>query len=528
MRWTEGRSFLGRWSEEILAGAAGGLLMALSFPPYPTRILSLVALVPLFRYFMRVWPAYPAERRTLRRGFFAGWIFGIAFFLVLLFWITNLIPASSVNLRWVLTPGLILLVMYLALYTGLFTLALAALQRWRGPSALWLAPAIWAVTELMRSSGELAFSWGIIASSLAPYPVALQGLAAAGPFGLGMLAVLVNLLFAVIVFDRGRMRRIGAAVALVAVVSAVLAGGAARIRRIDARIAADESAADVAVVQPNVDLAKKWKPFYRDSVFVEIERYADKASALGARLVIFPETAAPVSMSHHLVYRDWMKRIARGAGTEIYIGYIRHEKDGDRWISYNSSGLFDSTGLLTTQYDKINLLQFGERIPFSQYIGPLERMDFGQANFRPGREQTVFETPVGRFGSLICFESTFSDYTRRYVRGGADFLVNVTNDGWFGSARGPLQHSESAIMRAVENGVTLLRAANTGVSMYIDPAGRVIDRIGLDREGFLLVPVHRPHGLTLYCRFGRAVLLVLVAANAAAVAPLLLRRRPAS
>ncbi|MDD3643773.1 MAG: apolipoprotein N-acyltransferase, partial [Candidatus Krumholzibacteria bacterium] len=369
----ENRSFLIRWSEEILAGVSGGLLMALSFPPYPTRALSLVALVPLFRYFLRVWPAYPAERRTLRRGFAAGWIFGIVFFLVLLYWITNLIPASSVNLRWVLVPGLILLVAYLGLYTGLFTLSLGALHRRRGGAALLLAPAIWAVTEQMRSSGELAFSWGIIASSLAPYPVAVQGLASAGPFGLGMLVVLVNLLIAAILFGRGRMLRAGALAALAAVIAASLAGGAARIDRIDGRIAAGDLSADVAVVQPNVDLALKWKAFYRDSVFVEIEQYADKASALGARLVIFPETAAPVSMSHHLLYRDWMKRIARGAGANVYIGYIRHEKEGERWISYNSSGLFDSTGLLTAQYDKINLLQFGERIPFSQHFGLLER-----------------------------------------------------------------------------------------------------------------------------------------------------------
>jgi apolipoprotein N-acyltransferase len=517
-------SFLGRYGEEILAGAAGGVLMALSFPPYPTRILSLVALVPLFRYFLRVRPAYPPERRTLRRGFLVGWIFGIVFFIVLLFWITNLIPASSVSLRWVLTPGLILLTMYLGLYTGLFTLALAALHRWRGAAALFLAPAIWAVTEQMRSSGELAFSWGTISSSLAPYPVALQGLAAAGPFGLGMCIVLINLLFTLILFGRKRTGRAGAAVVLVALIAAALAGGEARIRRIEASLESESVPADVAVVQPNVDLAKKWKAFYRDSVFVEIGQYADKASALGARLVIFPETAAPVSMSHHLLYRDWMKRIARGADLDIYIGYVRHEKEGERWISYNSSGLFDSTGLLVAQYDKINLLQFGERIPFSQYIPPLEKMDFGQANFRRGQEQTIFDSPAGRFGALICFESTFSDYTRRYVRRGADFLVNVTNDGWFGSSRGPLQHSESAIMRAVENGVTMLRAANTGVSMYIDPTGRVVDRIGLDREGMLLVPVHKPHRMTLYTRYGRAVLLVLVLVNIAAVVPFLLRR----
>ena len=506
-------SFLARWREELFAGVLGGFLLALSFPPYPTRLLSLVALVPLFRYFLVVFPSYEGKRGSLKRGFVVGHLFGITFFLVLLFWITNLIPASSVNLRWVLIPALILLVIYLGLYTGLFTLSLAVLHGRIGRRALLAAPAFWALAEYLRSNGELAFSWGIISGTLLRYPIAAQGLFAAGPFGFGMLIVAANLLIASVLFVVERNRRVQAALLLVLLIAGTVTGGYFRIRRIDMEITAVDRPANVAVVQPNLDLGMKWQPVYRDTIFAEIEELTGKAAALGAELVIFPETAAPVSMSHSRKYRGWMKEIARGAGVDVYIGYVRHIKEGERWRSFNSSGMFDRGGILTQQYDKINLLQFGERVPFSGWFPFLERMDFGQANFKRGVDQTVFESPAGRFGSLICFESTFSGYSRDYVRLGADFLVNITNDGWFGGARGPLQHSESAVQRAIENGVTVLRAANTGVSMLIDPAGRVVESIGLDREGILLVPVYTLSSQTPYTRYGQGIFLAMAVLN---------------
>ena len=328
-----------------------------------------------------------------------------------------------------------------------------------------------------------------------------------------MLIVAVNLLISIALFVRERSRRVAAALLLVLLVAAALYGGHVRIGRVDREISAVERSADVAIVQPNLDLAIKWKPVYRDTIFSEIEDLTWKAAALGAELVIFPETAAPVSMSHSRKYRDWMKSIAGEAGVDLYIGYVRHIQENERWRSFNSSGLFGRNGKLLQQYDKINLLQFGERVPYSHWFPILERMDFGQANFKRGEEQTVFESPAGRFGSLICFESTYSGYSRDYVRLGADFLVNITNDGWFGGATGPLQHSESAIQRAVENGVAVLRSANTGVSMLIDPAGRVVDSIGLDREGMLLVSVPSLSSRTPYTLFGQWIFLWMVVLN---------------
>jgi apolipoprotein N-acyltransferase len=163
-----------------------------------------------------------------------------------------------------------------------------------------------------------------------------------------------------------------------------------------------------------------------------------------------------------------------------------------------------------TEYHKVNLLPFGEKIPLSQYFSVLEKVDFGQANFKSSKKRTLFNSQSGKFGVLICFESTFPGFVRNYVRDGASYLVNITNDGWFGSSSGPLQHSETAILRAVENGVTVLRSANTGISLYVDPVGRVQGRLGLNIEGKIECGAGSFGARTFYVKYGNALFFILV------------------
>ena len=185
-----------------------------------------------------------------------------------------------------------------------------------------------------------------------------------------------------------------------------------------------------------------------------------------------------------------MKEIAKEAGVYVYIGYVRHIQEGETWRSFNSSGMFTGTAGFRSSTTRSTSSSSGSGYRSAAGCPSSRGWISGRRTSSAAKSGLIFESPVGRFGSLICFESTFSGYSRDYVRRGADFLVNITNDGWFGGARGPLQHSESAVQRAIENGVTVLRAANTGISMMIDPAGRVVESIGLDREGMLLVPVY--------------------------------------
>lgn len=492
--------FVHRWRTEIVAGVLGGLLLALSFPPFPTRVLSLVALVPLLGYFIAGRSGNNAV--DIKRATITGFIFGLTFFLILLFWVANLIPESSARMPWLMVPALILLVLYLSCYTALFALVLSFLAKRFGAVALFAAPGLWSLIELVRSRGELGFPWGVVSNSIAIYPVAIQGVSFYGPFGLSLMLVLVNVLITLAVFKKSlKWRGLSVAGAAVIIVVHVVWGGVA-VNRLDDEMAAVEQRNDVAVVQPNLDLGIKWEPAYRDTIFRQIEEMTFEAAGHGARLVIFPETAAPISVSHAYEYRQWLKSIAERAGVDLLTGYVDHTREGNDWSAFNAAGLFDSQGRHIAQYKKVHLLPFGEKIPWSQYIPALSKMNFGQANFKSGEFQTQFHSNKGTFGVLICFESIFSDFTRRYVHNGADFIVNITNDGWFGSRRGPMQHAELAIFRAVENRVTLLRAANTGISMLVDPAGRVHNRIDLDIEGMILGSIYTTNHRTIFTEYG--------------------------
>jgi len=513
-----------KWGEELFSGLLSGTLLAFSFPPYPTRFLSLVAFVPLFWYFLRVFPrkvdlcsvspdkGMSRRRFVLTSGLLTGFSFGVSFFSILIFWIANLIPESAVHNPKVILPGLVLLVLYLSCYHAVFTVILAALSSRFGIASLISAPALWSLVELARSRGELGFSWGVAAYSLAPYPMTVQGAAIYGVFGLSLMIVLFNLLvaFAVLGVGGGKRSRVSTVVLLVLLAAVHLVWGKLEMSKVDSMFKT-QSGVKVAVVQPNTDLGIKWNPAYKDTIFSDLESLAREAALKGAGLVVFPETAAPVSFKVTPQYLHRLEDCARENGVDILIGYIDHTLRGGAWQSHNAAGLISSRGVLVDSYHKINLLPFGEKIPFSQYIPALSRIDFGQANFIAGKKRTVFPSAAGRFSVLICFESTFSELTRLFVRDGAQFLVNITNDGWFGSERGPEQHAEMAILRAVENRVMLLRAANTGVSMIVDPAGRVKQKLGMGERGILFGRVVLSSSPTPFTRFGHLIFLALVA-----------------
>jgi apolipoprotein N-acyltransferase len=504
-----------RWREELVAGVSSGFLLALSFPPFPTRFLAALALVPVIRYYM------VKPRPGLKRAIGLGFILGISFFAPLLFWIIELIPAAGATMPWIMGPALALLVGYLSCYTALFTVALSFCSTRFGARGMLAVPALWSLAEYARSHGELAFSWGNIANAIAIHPPAIQGVSVYGPFGLSFVLVLLNLCVAWALFGRGQRVRVPAAAALVAIVAGHLLWGAHEIDRFDETKTAINGPDAVAVMQPDIDLGLKFDPAYRDTVFMQMEKYAAIAAEHGAGLIIFPETAAPVSFKASPQYLGLLEAIARGDRIDILTGYVDHTIIDNAWIAHNAAALISKEGKLAGNYHKMNLLPFGEKLPWSQYIPALARIDFGQANFVPGKKQTIFESAEGKFGVLICFESTFAGFTRRYVRDGADFLVNITNDGWFGNNQGPVQHAEMAILRSVENRVTLFRSAYTGVSMIVDPVGRVTRRLGLFTEGMIYGSAERATGETFYTRHGEAVYFAMALAFLlAAIAPL--------
>ncbi len=476
-----------------------GVLLALAFPPVSIGPLAFVALVPLI----------VALHRTPYRSavfFRAGHLFGATFFLAHLWWIARLSPDSSITVPWLMIPAVGALVAYLAVYPALFCLLLGMIGRGRPFLLVLLGPALWMILEWMRSSGELGFPWAAIGYALARYPTWIQGAAVLGVAGVGAFVVLVNMVWSSALLARGSGARSGLFAVGIAILLLYGISGRQAIDRYDNTVPQGEF--KVALVQPNVDLALKWKPEFTDSTFRLIERLTREAAMLEPGLVVFPETSAPVFIRHNPRCRMRLEELARELGVGIFIGFLdgRHDGSGGALNVYNSSGLISPDGDLA-RYDKIHLLPFGEAIPFAWKFGWFRSLDFGQANFRPGPKVDPIPSSVGRLGPLICFESIFPGLSRRLAALGVDVFVNITNDGWFGDTPGPYQHNDMAILRAVENRRFLVRSANTGITMVVDPVGRVIRTLELGQEGILIEKIHHVDRTAFYTRHGDAPLM---------------------
>jgi apolipoprotein N-acyltransferase len=482
----------------LLPALLSGALVTLCFPPTSLGPVSFLALVPMFAAVLRV---RPGRRDAFRTGF----VMGSMCFVTMLWWIVKLVPSADVTIPWLMTPALILLVLYLSVYPAFLLLVLAALTRWRVFPFVLATPALWVLFEMVRSIGELAFPWGVMGYTLSNHPPLLQTAELWGVVGLSFVVVLVNALAAasVVVRDpRGKA------------VCGVLAGAVAATLWVygDARVEATRSLAGpafrVAIAQPNIDLAIKWKPEFKDSTFRQIERQSLRGHDAGADLVVFPETCAPIYIENSPTNKIRLVDLARALRTPIYIGFLDHRFDGpDQELNiFNSSGVLLPDGTVE-KYDKRHLLPFGEALPLGTRFRWLRKINFGQANFEPGPKRPPLRGDDAAFTPLICFESVFPYLCREGVRDGSELFVNITNDGWFGDTPGPYQHAQMAIARAVEFRRWLVRSANSGVSMVVAPSGEVVHTLGLHQEDVLTADVTLLSVVTPYARYGDLPLL---------------------
>jgi apolipoprotein N-acyltransferase len=246
-------------------------------------------------------------------------------------------------------------------------------------------------------------------------------------------------------------------------------------------------------------------------------------------LVVWPETAAPCYLLKDTEWRPWVEALATELSVPLFVGVPDYEvvlENGVRRVTYTNTGaLFDASGQLAGRMDKIRLVPFGERIPFSQWVPFLARVDFGEADFLPGEGPVLFETDGWKFGNLVCFEATYPDLVRDHANAGAELLVNITNDSWFGAGSGAEQHKRMAVVRCVESGCGMARCANSGISCGIDAFGRTEGETPLFRRAVAVVDVPLRRGRTPYARVGDWVGAASALGTAALVLASFARRR---
>jgi apolipoprotein N-acyltransferase len=475
--------------------------MHLAFPRPTWDLLGWVALAPVL--------ALAVTAGTPRRALLEGWVAGVAFFLPLLRWLTHTMTTFSQLSMPMAVLVLLALAAYLALFWGGVTWALAWLRGRLGAWVLWLAPGLWVAGELGRTYLLSGFPWGLLGYVPSRRLLVIQIAAWTGVYGVSALIVLVNTALAwTAVERRGRAATGALGLATVAVALTLLIGRA----HLEPEAA---PTVPIAVVQGNIPQAVKWDAAFKAEtlrVYGELTR----AAAPGSRLVVWPEAAMPAYVRFEPGAMRWLTDLAANVRVPLLVGVPDAEPEG-RTIHYlNSAFLVDSAGV-RARYDKMHLVPFGEYVPLKRLLFFVEAIAAEIGDFTPGRQVAILPLEGTPFGTVICYEVIFPGLFRRFVAEGASFMANITNDAWFGDSGGPLQHLEMVPLRAVENRIAIVRAANTGVSAFVLPSGAIQTTLPLGARGTLRAEVPLKRGQTFYARFGDVFAYACAALSGAAL-----------
>ncbi|NWF94129.1 MAG: apolipoprotein N-acyltransferase [Syntrophaceae bacterium] len=471
-----------------------GLLLALSFPNFDFEFLAWFALIPLFCAF---------EEKSLYQSFKLGFLTGVVAYLAILYWIIVAVHTYG-NVPLILS-GLILLllIIYLALFIGAFAFLTRLVQMRSGIQTPLFAAILWATLEYLRSFLLTGFPWANLAYSQYLNLPLIQIAEITGPYGPSFTILLVNAtLFSVIRHWSKKTFPLKEMISTLLILLIVLIYGHLRMKQIDQEVHQSPSL-KVGLVQGNIDQSIKWEESFQRETLKIYERLSLKVALEKPDLIIWPETATPFFFQDEKEYQSLVLSIPRKTGAFLLFGTPFYKVERRKVNHYNSAFLASPSGELVGRYDKIHLVPFGEYIPLRKLLFFIESsIGEGIGNFQPGKEIVRFSLPQGRFGLLICFEIIFPDLCRRFVKEGANFLVTITNDAWFGKTSAPYQHFSIATFRAVENRVFIARAANTGISGLIDPRGKILQQGGLFTEEAINGTIRLMKEKTFYTLYG--------------------------
>jgi len=505
-------------TEEYAALAGSTLLFAIAFPPFPLLIPAFFCLVPFAVAIARRADQAGSLREAARLGFW----FGMLGYAANLYWIAI---ALSIYTKLAIL-GYIAALFVLAPVVTLVGMALFVLRRrLHLPMAL-LLPVVWVASEVVLNyMSDLAFPWLPLGLALSRTPVLAQAADLSGVRGLSFCIAAVNGLIADAWLMRGQRAAIAKRlVAAIAIVGAMAGYGAWRMRTTQLI-----PLAPVAIVQPNIPQEEKWQAENQSRIEGILDEITKKRlDARDAKLVLWPEAALPGFISEHPEWSSDMRRMSRDSRTPILFGTLDLEWHGPGdYDYYNAAMLVDSMGVLNAQqpYRKSFLVPIVERVPFVNPRWFKGLKYFG--GYGRGKNTKPFEVGFGKVGVLICYESIFPQRSREFRREGADLIVNITNDAWFGKSLAPYQHEAHMALRAIENRVGIARAANTGISAYIDPLGRIQGETELDTADSRLYNTQTTHVRTLYVSVGDWLGTLALLVTAVALAWLRFRPRTA-
>jgi apolipoprotein N-acyltransferase len=496
-RWPSGALALTGWRLRGISAALGAVA-GLGFAPLnwlPAFALGISGLFLL-----------AAHARTRRGAFFIGWWWGLGHFAVDSYWIAESFLVDAARFGWMIPFAIGGLSAYLALYPALAAWALRLAPRPFSFAGLALFAAAWTVAEWLRGWILTGYPWDLAAYIWSGSDAMMQSAALWGSWGLSLMTVL-SLAMPALLLSCERRRALSALAGMVVLIGALYAGGVWRLSHAEAAF----TGANVRIVQPNIAQTLKMSGDDRPNQVAKLLRLTlEKPGFEKIQAVIWPESAVDYLLEREPELRSILARAVPKDGL-LLTGSIRGAPaSGPLERIWNSMAVLDASGRIVAGADKFHLVPLGEYVPLREIFSFINKLTPGSMNFSAGPgPRTLHLAGLPPISPLICYEVIFPgavvDASDR-----PGVLVNITNDGWFGTSTGPAQHFASARYRAVEEGLPLLRSANTGISAVVDAYGRVLQRSEMVVEAVIDSPIPVALPATPFARFGLLTVVPLV------------------
>lgn len=474
---------LSGWRRALVAMFAGALAV-LGQAPFDFPLVCFISF-PILVWLLDGATA-PISARGLGRlkpAFITGWWFGFGYFLAGLWWVGGAVLVESETYAWALPFVVVGLPIVLAFFYA-FAAAIARLLWSDGIGRIFALAFAFGLIEWLRQFVLTGFPWNPVGYAAMPVPLLMQSVAVVGVTGMNALAVLVFAMPALLSADRSRKLGLGIAASLLA---AHVGYGLFALH--GSASGGDVKSVNVRIVQPNIDLSEKWDAAVRDRVFktsVDLSVQLPATGAVQPQLIVWPETSVPYLFSER---PDALATLGGmlDDGQLLLAGAVRTEGSGDTTRYYNSVVAINGEGEIVDAVDKIHLVPFGEYLPFADLFARfgISQIVAGPMTYKAGSDRHAISVPGGlKALPFICYEIIFPDHMPSPTPAGT-FILNVTNDAWFGDTPGPYQHLRQAQIRAVETGMPVVRAANTGISAIIDPSGSIQDALSIGARGVI-------------------------------------------
>jgi len=487
------------WFLVLLSAVLQIIIFPMAGPaPVWRESLSWIAMVPLLLGLLsdgrRIGPM------RLRDFALLGYFCGFVWYLGSCYWVYDTMHLYG-GLSSVAAFGiLVLFCLYLGLYHALFAFLLGVVRCYtplRRSGALIAAPFLWVAVELARSR-ITSFPWDVLGVTQVDNTMMTAMAPVGGAMLLSFVVIVVNAQIASAwLFETQRMRlqalAIGGGLALVFIMGGALGFGAPAL---------EEGSETAVLLQPNLDVGATAAPQAGASALQDAMRLSLSQRQVARRAItLWPESPAPITTDDPVLRQAWMLLASR-TGAPVIAGALGREPAIGGSKVYNSAALIDPESGYVGHYDKIHLVPFGEYVPFASVFSFADGLTREVGNFDRGTARTPFYSGGHSYGIFICYESIFGDEVRQLSLRGADVLVNLSNDGWYGDTSAPFQHIAMARMRAIENRRWLLRDTNTGITASIDPYGRILDRVPRHTQTAAVVRFDYLHDVTFYAKNG--------------------------